>query len=78
MGLFHAVIRCSMRAVLGTHAALDARAHSAMPAVGGVGGGIASHPVSARVCVRFGRHCCPAALVFPQKNKNQSFAVRNE
>ena len=41
-------------------------------------GGIASHPVSARVCVRFGRHCCPAALVFPQMNKNQSFAVRNE
>lgn len=61
MGLFSCLIRCSMRAVLGTHAALDAHAHSAMPAVGGV----ASHPVSARVCVRFGRHCCPAALVFP-------------
>lgn len=40
--------------------------------------GIASHPVRVRVCVRFGRHCCPAALVFPQMNKNQSFAVRNE
>ena len=35
MGLFSCLIRCSMRAVLGTHAALDAHAHSAMLAVGG-------------------------------------------
>lgn len=78
MGLFHALIRCSMRARCSVRMQRSMHAPIQRYWLLGALEGIASRPVSVRVCVRFGRHCCPAALVFPQMNKNQSFAVRNE
>ena len=82
MGFFHALIRCPTRAMLDAYGARRARCSMRTPIQrcwpSGALESVASHLARVRVCVRFGRHCCPAALVFPQMNKNQSFAVRNE